>query len=330
MLAAGRNSARAASPFAHLQGRRRQQLKVYRANYFRSIARPPGRPLRRRSGAGHRQHQGPVRAAARPTTTVSSGCRGCGGATSRPDTGRRCRTRRCWPRPCAVRRLPRRRAGRRELLRRRSAAARILRRHTGFGHRCGQRHRPRDRAGVRRAKAPNWSISDIDEAGVKETAAQIAARGGVASLRLDVADADAVERFAEGSAPTRRARHRGQQRRHRSGRTFLDTPAEQWDRVLDINLGGVVNCCRAFARGSSTAAPAATSSTCHPWRPTRRCRSMNAYCTSKAAVYMFCDCLRAELAAAGVGLTTICPGVIDTNIVHTTRFDVPALQSRTR
>ena len=30
---------------------------------------------------------------------------------------------------------------------------------------------------------------------------------------------------------------------------------------------------------------------------------------------MFSDCLRAELDAAGVGLTTICPGVINTNIV---------------
>ena len=52
-------------------------------------------------------------------------------------------------------------------------------------------------------------------------------------------------------------------------------------------------------------------------------QSMNAYCTSKAAVYMFSDCLRAELDAAGIGLTTVCPGVIDTNIVHTTRFDAP-------
>jgi NAD(P)-dependent dehydrogenase (short-subunit alcohol dehydrogenase family) len=41
-------------------------------------------------------------------------------------------------------------------------------------------------------------ISDIDEASVKETAAQITARGGVAhAYPLDVADADAVEQFAE-------------------------------------------------------------------------------------------------------------------------------------
>ena len=62
-------------------------------------------------------------------------------------------------------------------------------------------------------------ISDIDEATVKETAAEIVARGGVAHpYQLDVSDAEAVERFADtGVRRTRRARHRGQQRRHRSG-----------------------------------------------------------------------------------------------------------------
>ncbi|OOK71803.1 putative short chain dehydrogenase [Mycobacterium kansasii] len=52
-------------------------------------------------------------------------------------------------------------------------------------------------------------------------------------------------------------------------------------------------------------------------------QSLSAYCTSKAATYMFSDCLRAELDAAGVGLTTVCPGVIDTNIIAATRFDTP-------
>jgi NAD(P)-dependent dehydrogenase (short-subunit alcohol dehydrogenase family) len=52
-------------------------------------------------------------------------------------------------------------------------------------------------------------------------------------------------------------------------------------------------------------------------------QSLNAYCTSKAAVYMFSDCLRAELDSAGIGLTTVCPGLVNTNIVRTTRFDAP-------
>ena len=105
---------------------------------------------------------------------------------------------------------------------------------------------------------------------------------------------------------------------------FLDTPPEQWDRVLDINLGGVVNGCRAFAKRlveRGTGGHIVNVASMAAYSPLQ---SMNAYCTSKAAVYMFSDCLRAELDAAGVGLTTICPGVIDTNIVHTTRFDAPA------
>ena len=108
---------------------------------------------------------------------------------------------------------------------------------------------------------------------------------------------------------------------------FLDTPAEEFNRVLDINFGGVVNGCRAFARrlvDRGTGGHIVNVTSMAAWAPQQ---SMNAYCTSKAAVYMFSDCLRAELDAAGVGLTTICPGIIDTNIVHTTRFDVPSRQA---
>ena len=169
-------------------------------------------------------------------------------------------------------------------------------------------------------------VSDIDEASVKDTAAQIAARGGIAhAYPLDVADADAVERFAErGLRRARRARHRGQQRRRGPGRLLPGHPAEEYDRVLDINLGGVVNGCRSFARrlvDRGTGGHIVNVSSMAAYSPQQ---SMNAYCTSKAAVYMFGDCLRAELDPAGIGLTTICPGVIDTNIVSTTRFDVPA------
>lgn len=104
---------------------------------------------------------------------------------------------------------------------------------------------------------------------------------------------------------------------------FLHTPADQWDRVLDVNLGGVVNGCRAFAKRlieRGTGGHIVNVASMAPYSPSK---SLNAYCTSKAAVYMFSDCLRAELDVAGIGLTTVCPGTIDTNIVHTTRFDTP-------
>jgi NAD(P)-dependent dehydrogenase (short-subunit alcohol dehydrogenase family)/pimeloyl-ACP methyl ester carboxylesterase len=169
-------------------------------------------------------------------------------------------------------------------------------------------------------------ISDIDEATVKDTAAQIAARGGIAhAYTLDVADADAVERFAEEVSATHGVpdivvNNAGV---GQAG-MFLDTPREQFDRVLDINFGGVVNCCRSFGRrlvDRGTGGHIVNVASMAAYVPQQ---SMNAYSTSKAAVFMFGDCLRAELDQAGIGLTTVCPGVIDTNIVHTTRFDVPA------
>lgn len=169
-------------------------------------------------------------------------------------------------------------------------------------------------------------VSDVDEVSVKETAALIAARGGVAHhYVLDVSDAAAVEDFADRVCAAHGVPdvvvnnagigHAG---------SFLDTPAEQWDRVLEVNLGGVVNGCRSFAKrlvDRGTGGHVVNVSSMAAYAPLQ---AMNAYCTSKAAVYMFSDCLRAELDAAGIGLTTICPGVINTNIVHTTRFDAPA------
>jgi NAD(P)-dependent dehydrogenase (short-subunit alcohol dehydrogenase family)/pimeloyl-ACP methyl ester carboxylesterase len=168
-------------------------------------------------------------------------------------------------------------------------------------------------------------VSDIDEAAAKDTAAQITARGGVAyPYVLDVTDGDAVEAFAEQvsaehGVPDIVINNAGI---GHAGR-FLDTPPERFDRVLDVNFGGVVNGCRAFGRRlveRGTGGHIVNVASMAAYTPSQH---LNAYCTSKAAVYMFSDCLRAELDAAGVGLTTICPGVINTNIVGATRFDAP-------
>jgi len=104
---------------------------------------------------------------------------------------------------------------------------------------------------------------------------------------------------------------------------FFDTTPEQFDRVLNINLGGVVNCCRSFGRRlieQGTGGHVVNVASMAAYAPLS---SLSAYCTSKAAVFMFSDCLRAELDAAGVMLTTICPGVVDTNIIQSTEMNAP-------
>ncbi|MGW7362185.1 SDR family oxidoreductase [Streptomyces sp. NPDC054841] len=102
--------------------------------------------------------------------------------------------------------------------------------------------------------------------------------------------------------------------------SFFDTTSEDWRRVLDVNLWGVIHGCRIFGkqmaeRGQgghivNTASAAA-------YQPSK---ALPAYSTSKAAVLMLSECLRAELAGQGIGVSAICPGIVNTNITATARF----------
>jgi NAD(P)-dependent dehydrogenase (short-subunit alcohol dehydrogenase family) len=56
------------------------------------------------------------------------------------------------------------------------------------------------------------------------------------------------------------------------------------------------------------------------------------YATTKAAVLMLSECLRAELAPSGVGVTAVCPGFIATNITQASEYvgRAPEEQQRLR
>lgn len=165
-------------------------------------------------------------------------------------------------------------------------------------------------------------LSDINVGAAKQTAAMIDEAGGTAhAYQLDVADEAAVQAHAEEVAekhgvPDILINNAG----IGQAGPFLETPSESFKRVMDINFYGVVNGCRAFGakmaeRGSgghivNLASMAAYSPL----------QSFTAYSTSKSAVFMFSDCLRAELAHLGIGVSTICPGIVHTNIIAKTQF----------
>jgi NAD(P)-dependent dehydrogenase (short-subunit alcohol dehydrogenase family)/pimeloyl-ACP methyl ester carboxylesterase len=102
--------------------------------------------------------------------------------------------------------------------------------------------------------------------------------------------------------------------------SFFDTTPQDWKRVLDVNLWGVIHGCRLFGgqmadRGQgghivNTASAAA-------YLPSK---ALPAYSASKAAVLMLSQCLRAELAGQGIGVTAVCPGFVNTNITSTAHF----------
>jgi len=59
-------------------------------------------------------------------------------------------------------------------------------------------------------------------------------------------------------------------------------------------------------------------------------RRMATYCASKAPVIMLSLCLRADWASLGVGVSVICPGVINTPILQRARLRGSAIDERGR
>ena len=96
---------------------------------------------------------------------------------------------------------------------------------------------------------------------------------------------------------------------------FLKSDLAHWPRVLGINVMGVVHGCYHFipkmlAAGGPRRVLIVSSSAGNYPSPT-----MAAYAASKGAVWSFAEVLKMELAGTPVGVTTVCPGVIDTPMV---------------
>lgn len=98
------------------------------------------------------------------------------------------------------------------------------------------------------------------------------------------------------------------------GGQFLDISLDDWDWLLGINLKGVVHGCHFFIprmvdrkRGHVVNIASIFGIHAPP--------GVTAYAASKFGVLGMSRSLRAELAPHGVGVTAICPGMINTSIV---------------
>ncbi|RIR15887.1 SDR family NAD(P)-dependent oxidoreductase [Mycobacteroides abscessus] len=167
-------------------------------------------------------------------------------------------------------------------------------------------------------------VTDLDLDTANETVDLILAMGRNASaVQLDVTDpahwAD-VARYVsiEYGVPDVLVNNAG----IALGGPFLKLTPADWDRLLSVNLMGVVHGCRVFGeqmveRGSGHIVNIASAAAFTPTAV------MAPYSVSKAGVKMLTECLRLELGPKGVGVSAICPGFINTNIgVHGTMVGV--------
>lgn len=111
--------------------------------------------------------------------------------------------------------------------------------------------------------------------------------------------------------------------------SFMDTTTDDWRKVLDVNLWGVIHGCRTFGRQMAERGQGGhivNTASAAAFQPTK---ALAAYATSKAAVLMLSECLRAELAGQGIGVSAICPGIVNTAITTSAGFaGVPEEEQR--
>lgn len=164
--------------------------------------------------------------------------------------------------------------------------------------------------------------TDIDQQAAERTAVLARTLGVRAhAYRVDVSDGGAVEKFAtvlreEHGLPDIVINNAG----IALAGPFLDTTVAEWERVIDVNLWGVIHGCRVLGGllveggAGGTIVNIASAAAYLP------SRTLPAYATTKAAVLALSQCLRGELAEHGIGVVAICPGFVHTNITGNTRF----------
>lgn len=160
------------------------------------------------------------------------------------------------------------------------------------------------------------AVCDVNDAGLEAVAGELRSLGAeVLARRVDVARAEDVEAFAATvhervEAVDLLVNNAGVG----LGGGALHTSLEDWRWIVGINLFGVIHGCHFFvpamvrrgrgghvANVSSAAGYVASD-------------ALAAYATTKFGVLGLSEALRQELRPHGIGVTTVCPGIINTPI----------------
>jgi NAD(P)-dependent dehydrogenase (short-subunit alcohol dehydrogenase family) len=161
------------------------------------------------------------------------------------------------------------------------------------------------------------AVFDRDGGSAEATAGKIVAAGGTAAgVSVDVTDrsqiaagvADVRERLGR---PTILVNNAGLQ----GFDPFLSISADQWNRILAVNLTGTFDCCQAVVPDMIDAGWGRivniSSSSAQGGQPL-----MTHYVAAKAGVIGFTKALALELGPKGITVNTIPPGFIDTPMLR--------------
>lgn len=178
-------------------------------------------------------------------------------------------------------------------------------------------------------------LCDVNEAGLaetEETARKIGA--SVSSRRVDVASREEMRAYAEAvhaeiPAVDLLVNNAGVG----LGGGFLDTELDDWDWIVGINLMGVVHGCHFFIPPMVERRSGGHVVNVSSLAGIIGNDGLAAYSTTKFAVLGLSESLRGGLQRHGIGVTAICPGIINTPITRNSRLrgaemDTPETRER--
>lgn len=160
-------------------------------------------------------------------------------------------------------------------------------------------------------------ISDVNEAALDLVFAEIAATGAPCTAHAcDVANEQSVNALAAELASSGPV----DVLLNNAGVAFLgsfeQTPLSEWQRIWHVNVLGIVHCIRAFlpamreAGGRRKIVNVASTAGFAPMP------NMAAYAATKHAVVGFSEVLAMELHDTEISVLVVCPGIVNTAIVH--------------
>ncbi|GAA4898319.1 SDR family NAD(P)-dependent oxidoreductase [Ferrimonas pelagia] len=163
------------------------------------------------------------------------------------------------------------------------------------------------------------ALADISEENVTETQRQAQQLGVKASIHLvDVGDAEAYQAFV---AEVIDSHGKVNLLFNNAGitlqRSFENHSIEDWDLVLRVNLWGVIHGCKFFLPHLK-AADEAHIVNLSSMAGFLGLPNQASYSSTKAAVRMLSETLATELARFNIGVTSVHPGAIATNMIRNT------------
>jgi NAD(P)-dependent dehydrogenase (short-subunit alcohol dehydrogenase family) len=159
-------------------------------------------------------------------------------------------------------------------------------------------------------------IADVDEDELARAAGAIEAAGGMVTPQgCDVSDPQEVERLMA-IAQARGGPHAiVSNAAIQYERTIEDTPPDDWDRVMGINLKGIYLCARAaiprmrlLGGGSIVNMASVNGFWVEP--------QLGAYCAAKGGVINLTRAIALDFGKDGIRCNCICPGYIDTGMAQ--------------